>query len=126
MIRQSLPTKRDRAPKMSEAMITRAVIDHWRQRGVAGTRVDSIPSMGAMGQYGLAKGLPDLLVVSKHLPGGLGLLELKTETGKLSTEQTAFRSTCISAGAKIAVAYGLDQALEVLLDWGVIKPEASR
>lgn len=122
-LRISTPSKRE-TPKLSEAQLTRAVMQHWRARGLPNTRVVSLPNMGSMGQAGLTRGLPDLLVVSKHLPGGLGLLELKTETGKLSTEQTAFRSTCISAGAKIAVAYGLDQALEVLLDWGVIKPEA--
>lgn len=110
-------------PALSEAAITRAVIAHWRARGVPGSLVASIPNQRAAGQYGLTAGLPDLLVIVPGLP--VGFLELKTETGRLSEHQKAIKETLIRAGANICVAYGLDQAIEVLEHWRAIKPEAA-
>jgi hypothetical protein len=107
---------------MSEAAITKAVLAHWRARGVAGSLVASVPNMGARGQYGLTPGVFDLIVIAPGLP--CAFLELKTETGKLSEHQRAFGELCTKAGVLNAVAYGLDQALDVLSAWGVIRTEA--
>lgn len=109
-------------PTLSEAQITRAVMEHWRARKTPGSRVAALPNMGAMGQYGLTAGLPDLIVIAKGLP--IGLLELKREDGKLSAAQVEIRHTCIEAGAPHEVAYGLDQALAVLENWNAIRRAA--
>lgn len=115
------PTAPGEKRKMTEAEITKAVVAHWRSRGVAGSLVASIPNMGARGQYGLTKGLPDLLVIVPGYP--VAFLELKTENGKLSEHQRAFGDICTGAGVLNAVAYGLDQALAVLEAWGALRPE---
>jgi hypothetical protein len=112
-----------RKATISEAQITKAVMDTWRKLGLPGTRVASIPNQRAAGQYGLTKGVPDLLVIAPGLP--LGLIELKTETGKLSPEQQAFKVDLIIVGAPYRVTYGLDQALACLRDWHVIRSEAA-
>jgi hypothetical protein len=106
----------------TEAQLTRALIDAWRKLGLPKTFVGSIPNQFAHGQAGLTKGIFDLLVLAPGLP--IGLLELKTEAGKLSEAQTEFRMKLISAGAPHAIAYGLDEALRVLVDWKVIRREA--
>jgi len=109
-------------PRATEAQITAAVIAHWRARAVPGSLVASIPNMGARGQYGLTAGLPDLLVIAKGLP--VGFIELKTERGKLSAAQLTIKDICLTAGVNHCVTYGLEQALDVLEGWRVIKPVA--
>jgi hypothetical protein len=107
---------------MTEAQITSAVIGHWRARGVPGSLVASVPNMGARGQYGLKRGLYDLVCIA---PGfGCGFLELKPERGRLSDHQREFGAICDGAGVPAAVAYGLDEALRVLEQWGVLRRSA--
>lgn len=106
---------------LTEKAITRAVLDHWRARGVAGSLVASIPNAASFGQPGLTRGLPDLLVL---VPGALaGFLELKTETGKLSEHQQHFISLAERAMVRAHVAYGLDEALTILESWGALKAQ---
>ena len=49
------------------------------------------------------------------------IIELKTERGVISRHQQTFRDLCISVGANICIPRGLDQAIEVLEDWNVIR-----
>ena len=105
-------------PVISEKAITKAVIDHWRAFGVPGTLVAAIPNMGAMGQYGLTKGLPDLLVIG---PMGAGFLELKIETGKRTGAQVEFADLCWKHGVNYWCCYGRDDPIAKLKEWGVIK-----
>ena len=105
---------------MTEAQITKAVMDHWRTCGLEKTLVASIPNMGARGQYGLTKGLPDLLVIT---PGGVGFIELKTEKGRPTKEQQAFKVLCISNEIRHSITYGREQPIKILEHWGAVRKQ---
>lgn len=104
---------------MKEAEIHKAVIGHWRALGLPGTLVATIPNMGAMGQYGLTKGLPDLIVLAPGLP--VGFIELKAEKGRLSEAQLDFKMSCEGIGAPYALTYGRDEPIRVLEQWKVVR-----
>lgn len=106
---------------MTEAQITKHVMARWRNMGLPDTLLASIPNMGAKGQYGLTRGLPDLLCIA---PGFVGFLELKTEKGKVSKHQEQFKLLAIRNGIPCAITYGLEQAVDVLETWKIIRPEA--
>lgn len=105
--------------RLSEKQIQSAVMDHYRKMALPNTFVGCIPNARSFGQPGLTKGMFDLLVMSPKI--GAGFLELKTDKGKLSEHQEAFRMACIGAGAHCAVAYGRDEPIRVLEDWGVVR-----
>lgn len=110
---------------LSEAQIHRAVIDHWKVFGLPGTVVATIPNMGAMGQYGLTRGLFDLVVLGgDYLRDRTGWLELKSEKGRLSQHQEAFKAACIASGVPCAVAYGRDEPIRVLEEWRIVRRAA--
>lgn len=105
---------------LTEKQMHSAVIDHWRKLGSPHTKVATIPNARAFGQPGLTKGLPDLMVIAPGLP--IGLLELKTAKGRLSPDQRHILSLCEFAGAPSAVAYTLDEAIDILERWGAVRP----
>lgn len=107
---------------MKEAQIHKAVIDHWKATGLPGTLVATIPNMGAMGQYGLTRGLPDLLVLSPELP--VGFIELKSQKGKPSADQLAFANLCFAMEIPFSMTFGRDEPIRVLEQWGVVRKEA--
>ena len=104
---------------MKESAIHKAVIDHWKALGLPGTLVATIPNMKAHGQYGLTKGLPDLMVLSPELP--VGFIELKAEKGRLSPDQEAFGNLCFATEIPFAVTYGRDEPIRILEHWGVVR-----
>jgi hypothetical protein len=106
---------------MKEAQIHKAVVKHWETLGKPGTLLATIPNMGAMGQYGLTKGLPDLIVIG---PGLHGYIELKTETGKLSQHQQDFQSLCIARGIPFFVTYGRDEPIRLLEELNIVRKAA--
>jgi len=106
----------------TEAQITKAVIDHWRSSGLPNTLVASLPNMGAMGQYGLTKGLPDLLVMAPGLP--IGFIELKADGGKLEPEQEAFKDRCRDLGVPYGVTFGRDEPIVLLEEWCVVRRQS--
>lgn len=108
---------------MTEAQITRAVIAHWKVAGKPGSLVASLPNMGAMGQYGLTKGLPDLLVLAPGLP--VGFIELKSAKGKPTAEQLVFANLCQAAGVPHRITFGRDEPIRVLEEWGVVRRAAA-
>lgn len=107
---------------MTEAQITKHVIDRWRIMGMPNTMVASIPNMGARGQYGLTSGLPDLLCIA---PGFVGFVELKAAKGRPSATQQAFKSLCVRNGVPHSITYGLDQAIAILEHWKLLRREAT-
>lgn len=106
---------------MKEAQIHKAVIAHWKALGNPGTLVATLPNMGAMGQYGLTKGLPDLLVIGPRIHG---YIELKAEGGKLSPHQQKFKDLCFERGIPYALTYGRDEPIRALELWGIVRPAA--
>lgn len=107
---------------MTEAQITRAVVDHWRKCGRAGTLVASIPNAKAFGQAGLTKGLPDLLVMAPGLP--VGFIELKAAKGRARPEQVAFQERCKSLDVPHAITFGRDEPIRLLEEWNVVRRAA--
>jgi Fe2+ transport system protein FeoA len=67
---------------------------------------------------GVEPGVPDLLIFSA--PGGPCALELKTTKGRLSFDQLGWLGRLEELGWRVAVAYGLDDALARLESWGAI------
>jgi hypothetical protein len=68
---------------------------------------------------GVRRGVADICLV---LPGGAAaFLELKAPGGVLSPEQLLFQQSCEWAGAPYAVARSLDEAVEILRDWGALR-----
>ncbi|MGV1869738.1 VRR-NUC domain-containing protein [Agrobacterium rosae] len=105
------------AQRLKETHIHKAVVDHWKATGRPGTLVATIPNLGAFGQHGLTKGLPDLMVIG---PGVHGYIELKTEAGKLSQPQREFQALCSIHDIRFAVTHGRDGPIQVLKDWGIV------
>jgi hypothetical protein len=106
---------------MKESAIHRAVIKHWKALGYPGTFLGTIPNMGAMGQAGLTKGLPDLIVIGHEVHG---YIELKTENGTLSPAQMEFQSLCELRGIPFYVTYGRDEPIQLLEDLGIVRKSA--
>jgi hypothetical protein len=104
--------------KIYESEIHKAVVDHWKNLGMPRTMIATIPNMGAMGQHGLTKGLPDLILIA---PGLHGYLELKAEGGKLSPAQQDFQSICIARGIPFYVTYGRDEPIRLLEELGIVR-----
>lgn len=110
---------------MRESQIQKAVIDHWKAFGLPDTLVAAVPNAGALGQYGLTRGVFDLIVLGgEYLRDRTGFLELKTGNGKLSEHQEAFRLRCIRLGIPAAVAYGRDEPIRVLEEWKIVRRAA--
>lgn len=107
----------------SEKAIQAAVVAHWRAFGVPGSLVAAIPNARAFGQPGLTKGLFDLLVIAPGL--GVCFMELKTARGKVSQEQRDFETLLWNTGVPYAIAYGRDEPIAVLEEWGVVRRKAA-
>lgn len=105
--------------KLREKDIHAAVMAHWRQFKLPNTFVGTIPNAGALGQPGLTPGIFDLLVMTPKV--GAAFLELKTDDGKLSEHQESFKLACLAANVEYAVAYGRDQPIQVLENWGAVR-----
>jgi len=104
---------------MNESAIHSAVIAHWRSCGLPNTLVATLPNMGAMGQHGLTKGLPDLMVLCPSI--GVGFIELKTDKGRISEAQAAFKERCILLGIPHAITRGRDEPIAILEQWNVVR-----
>ena len=113
-------------PRLSptERQIQEATLQHWRALGIPGSLVAAVPNAKSHGQAGLTKGLFDLVVMSPTLGDRTGWLELKAEDGELSPAQKDFKLLMIARGCPYAVTYGRDQPIQVLTEWGAVRPQA--
>jgi len=112
----------------SEAEIHEAVADHLRMRCRSDIHWHH-PATGELRDPGTAQklkrmgvkpGLPDFFLL---IDGRLCGLELKrARGGHVSSDQKAMHAEMVSAGAVIAVAKGLDEALNILTSWGAFQP----
>jgi len=112
---------RKRRLVVPEKKIQAAVVEHWQTFGLPDTLVAAIPNENAFGQPGLTKGVFDLLVLGGEV--GIGLIELKTDTGTLSNKQKEFRRLLIRNGISYAVTYGRDEPITVLEGWGIVRKQ---
>jgi hypothetical protein len=121
--------QRRRVARVRETPIHMALVQHLQVRARPGVFWCHVPN----GEYrarvtaailrgmGVKAGVPDLMLVSQ---GRAYFLELKREGGKLSTEQKVVHAELRRAGAVVDTAYGLDEALDVLEAWGLIRAAA--
>ena len=107
-----------------ESLIQQAVVDHWKAFQVPGSLVAAVPNARAHGQPGLTRGLFDLVVMSPTLGDRTGWLELKADDGELSDDQLKIKLIMIARGVPYAVAWGRDQPIQVLEQWGAVRPQA--
>jgi hypothetical protein len=67
---------------------------------------------------GVRAGTPDLICIKA---GRTFALELKADVGRLSKDQRLARDKLRQAGAKVAVAVGLDDAIAQLERWNLLR-----
>lgn len=78
-------------------------------------------SAGKLKALGTRRGVPDLQFLFPD--GTVAFLELKAIGGKLSVEQGEFLVHCDEIGVMASVAYGFDQAIDILRAWRVLPQE---
>ena len=109
-----------------EQQIQRAVFEHLAVRAASTvfafhpanggwrTRVEAAILKG----MGVRAGVPDIIAVKD---GQCYALELKAPDGRLTPVQRDAHAALAAAGASVAVAYGLDDALARLEAWGLLR-----
>jgi hypothetical protein len=116
------------APKrrQPERIVHISVVEHLRLRAPSGIFWMHYPAGGRrhpteaaiLKEMGTRAGVPDLLFV---ISGRLFGLELKADChGRLSAEQIATHAALRAAGAVVGTAAGIDEALAILGEWGVL------
>lgn len=114
------------APKLSERDVQRAIIRDLKKVGVgyahvpngahlSGDGVARAKQMGALIGDGLYKGFPDLIVFKK---GRMGLLEVKSEGGKVSDSQKDCHAHLAEEQIPFAVVRSPLDAFDTLKAWG--------
>jgi hypothetical protein len=109
-----------------EDQIQRAVFDHLRMRSAPGVYAFHVPNGGwrshieaaILKGLGVRAGVPDVIAIHR---GQVYAIELKTEDGRATSAQLQAIEDLRATGAHAEVAYGLDRALAVLEDWGLLK-----
>jgi hypothetical protein len=71
---------------------------------------------------GVVAGAPDLLIVAD---GRAYFLELKAPRGRVSAAQHECHEALRAAGASVAIADNIDEALEFLQSWEILRPNLS-
>lgn len=114
-----------------EETIQKTLVQHLRCRAAPGVVWFAVPNEGERGgahaarigairkAMGRRAGVPDLLLVMPPV-GRLHALELKAPKGRRTDCQKSTQADLEAAGATVATAYGLDDALAILAAWGVI------
>jgi hypothetical protein len=114
-----------------EQQLQRSVLAHLGRRGVPGLWFAHVPNGGyrtaiegaIFRSLGVVAGTPDLLLIHAGKVYGL---ELKAAKGRwLSTAQIRTQEQMRLAGAIVATAVGIDQALAQLEVWGLLRPNLS-
>jgi hypothetical protein len=109
-----------------EQQIQRAVFQHLAVRAASAVYAFHPPNGGWRSRVegaifkglGVRAGLPDIFAVKG---GQCYALELKASDGRLTPVQRDAHAALVVAGAEVAVAYGLDDALAQLEAWGLLR-----
>jgi len=115
----------------AEEQIQRSVFQHIRLRGEPGVFAfhpanggkRSKAEAGIFKAIGVVAGTPDVIAIHR---GAVHALELKSLRGRVTPVQKATMDAMQVAGARVAVAYTLDEALTTLEYWGILKRDKSR
>jgi hypothetical protein len=119
-----------RRRQQPEHRIQRAIADHLRARAhrdvywfhPANGGGRSVIEGAILKACGVRAGTPDLICIRGGKTFGL---ELKAEGGRLSDSQKLAHEEMRAAGAEVAVATGIDQALATLEGWGMLRGSTS-
>jgi VRR-NUC domain len=109
-----------------EDAIQRAVTQHYRHRAAAGVFMFAVPNGGyrrpieaaILKATGTVAGVPDTIWIKD---GRVFAIELKAPGGRLSDVQLATMAEMREAGAVVAVATGIDEALCKLENLGLLR-----
>jgi hypothetical protein len=109
-----------------EQIIQRAVFDRLRARAARGVFAFHVPNGGyrkpieaaIMKGLGVKAGVPDVVAIHRGRCYGL---ELKAQGGRATPKQLEAIAAMEAAGADCCVAEGLDRALAVLEQWGILR-----
>jgi hypothetical protein len=109
-----------------EQDLQRALFEHIRQRGVTGLVAIHCPNGGwrspieakILQGLGVTPGTPDVLLWHDCKSFAM---ELKSEAGRTTEAQLEMLNRLSQAGAFTAVCHGLDRALAVLEEWGLLR-----
>lgn len=115
---------------MNETEIHKAVVSNLVQRGEhnifwfhpANGGKRSWSEGKSFKAMGVVAGVPDLIILKG---GEVFALELKSSAGRVQPSQRLCHAAMQEAGAKTAIAKGLDEALFTLECWGIIKRSVS-
>lgn len=99
---------------MSETDLSRSIRDALARFGFWTERVNAgrVKARGGW-HYGASNGTPDLVVVAPSY----GWLEVKTDTGDLRDEQTAWHDRARNFGVRVAVVRSVEAALREVQAW---------
>ena len=103
-----------------------SLVEHIRRRARPQVFWTHIPSGerrppgvgGKLKGMGLKAGIPDFMFIDGGPPR---FLELKRVDGRLRSDQVDTIEQLRAAGAVVDIAYGLDEALRILTEWGFIR-----
>ena len=112
--------------KRPEQIIQKALADHLRARAAAGTYWFHPANGGArtaiegaiLKACGVRAGTPDLILIKDGRTCGL---ELKADNGRVSLSQQSAHEEMRAAGAEVATATGIDEAIKQLEGWGLLR-----
>ena len=112
--------------RQPEQQIQAAVFDHLAWRGVPGVFAfhpanggwRSVIEAKIFKSLGVKAGVPDVIAIHK---GRVFALELKAEGGRATPKQLEAIAAMEAAGAYCCIAEGLDRALAVLEQWGLLR-----
>ncbi len=115
---------------LPEQDIQRAVFQHWAARPALGAFLFAVPNGGArrpieaaiMKGLGVTAGVPDIIAIRAGRTYGL---ELKAAGGRPSVQQVKTMAAMQAAGAEVAFAFGLDNAIAQLERWGILRGHLS-
>jgi VRR-NUC domain len=116
--------------RQPEAADQRAVIEHLAWRARPGVFAFHCPNGGwrsrvegaILKAIGTVAGVPDIICIFE---GRCYALELKAERGRLTDVQRITHERLREAGAEVAVAHGVDEALARLEQWRLLRPDVS-
>jgi hypothetical protein len=114
------------ARRRPEQALQRAIIEHLAWRAKPGVFCFHVPLGGwrspveaaILKGIGTVAGVPDVIILFE---GRTYALELKTQGGRVTDVKRVVHERMRAAGAIIATAFGIDEALAQLSRWGLLR-----
>lgn len=108
---------------MTESEIQKLLFATVKKRKFPSAMVWHVPNdKRSRTKAGFLKGIQDVHCLHK---GKFYAIELKADNGRVSEDQYRVKDMTNAAGGFAFVAEGLDEAIEALVQWGIIRKEAA-